>query len=132
MRIALWIASPPTCSVRTPRASLTAMEGGVRFMPFSRAAGAARRTRWRPRRAPPSEPVGERPDAEAPEQAADADQADERHALGLGVAGILGEGTEVHHGDEQAHAARDERGIEQPEFPAAQRRGQRAAGRHAL
>jgi hypothetical protein len=25
MRIALWIASPPTCSVRTPRASLTAM-----------------------------------------------------------------------------------------------------------
>src|SRR5712691_5345651 len=25
MRIALWIASPPTCSVLTPRASLTAM-----------------------------------------------------------------------------------------------------------
>src|SRR3979409_1211164 len=27
MRIALWIASPPTCRVRTPRASLTAMAG---------------------------------------------------------------------------------------------------------
>src|SRR5690242_2336067 len=26
MRMALWIASPPTCSVRTPRDSLTAME----------------------------------------------------------------------------------------------------------
>src|SRR5687768_2630715 len=28
MRIELWIASPPTCSVRSPRASLTAI-GGV-------------------------------------------------------------------------------------------------------
>src|SRR5512145_1260258 len=27
MRIELWIASPPTCSVRTPRDSLTAIEG---------------------------------------------------------------------------------------------------------
>src|SRR5437762_1659732 len=36
MRIALWIASPPTCSVRTPRASLTAMAGPwlVRKMPY--------------------------------------------------------------------------------------------------
>src|SRR5258706_15997284 len=32
MRIALWIASPPTCSVRTPRASLTAMDD-VAFLP---------------------------------------------------------------------------------------------------
>src|SRR5258708_23774117 len=32
MRIALWIASPPTCSVRTPRASLTAMDDVV-FLP---------------------------------------------------------------------------------------------------
>src|SRR6266446_7228566 len=40
MRIALWIASPPTCSVRTPRASLTAMADPrrepllVRIMPY--------------------------------------------------------------------------------------------------
>src|SRR6267143_7192130 len=36
MRIALWIASPPTCSVRKPRASLTAMAGPwlVRIMPY--------------------------------------------------------------------------------------------------
>src|SRR5260221_14486829 len=32
MRMALWIASPPTCSVRTPRASLTAMDE-VGFLP---------------------------------------------------------------------------------------------------
>src|SRR5712691_10192743 len=37
MRIALWIASPPTCSVRTPRASLTAITLSsllVRKMPY--------------------------------------------------------------------------------------------------
>src|SRR5436190_16215561 len=31
-RMALWMASPPTCSVRTPRASLTAMDDFDFFM----------------------------------------------------------------------------------------------------
>src|SRR5947209_6005305 len=38
MRIALWMASPPTCSVRTPRESLTAM-GELFFLAEERGNG---------------------------------------------------------------------------------------------
>src|SRR5713101_7592740 len=134
MRIALWIASPPTCSVRSPRASLTAMgdfdflsdkgyhaergEEGKRGGGEDRQVIRAERIERRAGEPRPEEradagagieAADDAGDREAADEAAQADEAHQRHALRFRVASVLGIGAEMHHGNEEPDAAQDQR-----------------------
>ena len=71
-----------------------------------------------------AEPVGDAADEEAPEQAPQAEEADERDALRFAQPRIERVGHEVHHRYEKAHADEQRHAVHEPEGRTAQRFGE--------